>query len=147
MSNFIKIIIFTSTAFIFSTALADNLTPMKAKKAKTDSSLAKINCLEATTQLEMNECAAERFKNADDELNRLYKENLDTLTADRDNFRDMQRAWVTFRDKACFYETGPRENGGSIWPLMHLNCMEYHTKKRIEDLKMYLSCTSNDCPS
>ena len=132
--------------FIISSAQADNLHAKKAK-TKADSSLAKINCAEAETQLEMNVCSGEKFKLADEELNRLYKEKLDTLTADRESFRDMQRAWLVFRDKACFYETGPREEGGSNWPLSYAICMEYHTKKRIEDLKKYLQCTQNGCPN
>ena len=117
-----------------------------ATTAHAESPSKKLNCLEVTTQTEMNECAAERFKVADDELNRLYKEKLATLEADRESFRDMQRAWVVFRDKACLYESGPVE-GGSMWALEHFNCMEYHTKKRIDDIKMYLSCTQNGCPN
>ena len=145
MKNFFIALTCTFSIFIISSAQADNLHAKKAT-TKADNWRAKINCGEATTQLETNVCAGEQFKLADEELNRLYKEKLDTLTADRESFRDMQRAWLVFRDKACFYETGPREEGGSSWPLTDATCMEYHTKKRIEDLKMYLKCTQNGCP-
>jgi uncharacterized protein YecT (DUF1311 family) len=98
--------------------------------------------------IEINACASEQFKHADDELNRLYKEKMTALETkeSKDRLRDSQRAWVSFRDKACSYESD-QFSGGSIWPLMHFGCMERHTQKRIDDLKGYLACTENDCPN
>jgi len=145
MKNLYVALICSFSILIISSAQADN-THAKKARTKADSSADKINCDEASTQYEMNVCAGEQLRLADEELNRLYKEKLDTLTSDRESFRDMQRAWLVFRDKACFYETGPREEGGSSWPLSNAMCMEYHTKKRIEDIKKYLKCTQNGCP-
>lgn len=101
-----------------------------------------------TTQIEMNACAQEKFKHADGELNRLYKEKMAVLETkkSKDRLRDAQRAWVTFRDKACSYESD-QFSDGSIWGSMHFDCMERQTQKRIGDLKEYLVCTSNDCPN
>jgi uncharacterized protein YecT (DUF1311 family) len=147
MKNFYMVLFCTFCVFVITSTQADNL---HAKKAKTRADIsAKVNCDEASTQLEMNICAGEDFKLADEELNRLYKEKMAALeTKDsKDRLRDMQRAWVVFRDKACFYEAGPREEGGSGWLLDDAICMEYHTKKRIEDLKKYLECTQNGCPN
>ena len=147
MNNFYLALIFVLSVCFITTVQADNSIPIKARKAKdiAESPLAKSNCILAT-QREMNECTAEQFKNSDDDLNHLYKEKLEALTVNRDSFRDMQRAWLVFRDKACIYEAGPREGGGSIWPSQYFNCMKYHTKKRIEDLKKYIECTQNGCP-
>jgi uncharacterized protein YecT (DUF1311 family) len=115
MNNFYLALIFVLSVCFITTVQADNSIPIKARKAKdiAESPLAKSNCILAT-QREMNECTAEQFKNSDDDLNHLYKEKLDALTVNRDSFRDMQRAWLVFRDKACIYEAGPREGGGSI---------------------------------
>lgn len=145
MKIFCMVTLVAISLFVAATAEAGNLSAKKARKI--DRSHTNINCDEATTQFEMNECAGERLKLADEELNRLYKEKLSTLTADRESFRDMQRAWLLFRDKACLYEAGTRENAGTMWPLDYANCMEYHTNKRIEDLKMYIQCTQNGCPN
>jgi uncharacterized protein YecT (DUF1311 family) len=96
----------------------------------------------------MNDCAQDKFKHADGELNRLYKEKMAALETkeSKDRLRDSQRAWVTFRDKACSYESD-QFSDGSIWGLMHFNCMEQQTNKRIEDLKRYIACVENDCPN
>lgn len=101
------------------------------------------------TQLDMNYCAAARFKHVDDELNALYRRQLDRLetAATKSRFRDSQRAWLAFRDKSCLYQAGPREESGSTWPLENFSCMEYHTKQRLTDLKHYLACTQNGCPN
>jgi uncharacterized protein YecT (DUF1311 family) len=102
-----------------------------------------------TNQVENNDCAAESFRQADGELNTLYKEQMKRLEAapkTKDRLRDSQRAWVVFRDKACLYEAGTAEESGSMWPSENFGCMEYQTKKRIEDIKTYLACTDNGCP-
>ena len=147
MKNFYMVLFCTISICVIASVQAENIHAKKARKIA--DVLATINCDEPSTQLEMNICADKDLKLADDELNRLYKEKMAALETkeSKDRFRDMQRAWLVFIDKACFYETGPREEGGSIWPLTYAKCKEYHTKKRIEDLKGYLDCTQNGCPN
>lgn len=101
-----------------------------------------------TNQVEMNECAAASFKKADAELNKLYKMQIDRLEDEdaKQRLRDAQRAWIAFRDTACLYEAGPPDESGSIWALEHFSCLNYHTRKRIEDMKEYLACDSPPCP-
>ena len=101
------------------------------------------------TQLEMNFCAADRYKRADEELNRLYQEQINRLetAGSKTRLRDAQRAWISFRDKSCLYQAGMREESGSIWPMEYHGCMEYYTKQRIENIRKYLSCTQNGCPN
>ncbi|TFZ01846.1 lysozyme inhibitor LprI family protein [Ramlibacter humi] len=88
-------------------------------------------------QLAMNVCAAARFEEVDKELNRLYRAKLPMLRhpATRTRFRDAQRAWLAFRDAACLYEAGPREESGSIWPVEHYGCLVKHTERRIQDMR------------
>lgn len=99
-------------------------------------------------QLEMNYCDARRFEQADKEMNRLYKKQLARMQNPKsiERFRDAQRAWVTFRDKVCLYEAGPREESGSIWISSESACMTYRTELRIKDLNEYLSCDTGKCP-
>lgn len=102
-------------------------------------------------QLTMNVCASYRFEQADKALNEQYKQNLTAVKeqAAQIRLREAQRAWLVFRDKDCLADTGPREESGSIWPLLHFSCLEKHTTRRTEDLKVQAcgmqGCT-NDAP-
>ncbi len=102
-------------------------------------------------QLAMNVCANYRFEQADKALNQQYKQNLSALkeAAAQTRLREAQRAWVIFRDKDCLADTGPREESGSIWPLLHFSCMEKHTTRRTDDLKEQacgVQACANDVP-
>jgi uncharacterized protein YecT (DUF1311 family) len=97
-------------------------------------------------QLTMNMCASHRYGIADQALNQQYKL---TMQAQQDavakqRLRDAQRAWITFRDKDCLANTGLREAGGSIWPLLNYSCRERHTQHRTEDLKLQ-ACGMQGC--
>lgn len=98
--------------------------------------------------LEINQCSSFKFAEADTEMNRLYKEKLAAAKspASEKRFREAQRAWLVFRDKVCLYEAGLDKESGSSWPFHHFGCMEFYTRQRIEDLKVYLRCTTDDCP-
>ena len=100
------------------------------------------------SQLDLNYCAGDRFKNVDKELNVLYQRPLDSLKREenRNSFRDAQRAWLVFRDKSCLYEVGPRDIA-SMWPMEQSNCLTSFTKKRIEEIKGYLACSKDGCPN
>jgi uncharacterized protein YecT (DUF1311 family) len=99
-------------------------------------------------QLTMNVCAVEHFKDADNELNALFLEKMKTLTTKegKQYLQSAQRAWISFRDKDCLYQAGPKEGSGSIWALEQYSCLKYHTDRRIQDIKRYLECTQNGCP-
>lgn len=98
--------------------------------------------------LEINLCAGEKFHEADSELNALYAEklNLTKTKASKNRLRNAQRAWIAFRDTACLYEARPEKESGSIWAFHQFGCMEFYTRMRIEDFKLYLRCTTDDCP-
>lgn len=90
----------------------------------------------------MNTCAEYRFIETDLELNRLYRE-LAKRREERDvrQLRAAQQAWVRWRDANCAYESSDLE-GGSLRPLVSLNCSARLTKERIEWVLEMLSCTS-----
>src|SRR4051812_10899539 len=83
-------------------------------------------------QLAMNVCASYRSDLADKALNEQFRQNLTALkdAQAQTRLREAQRAWITFRDKDCLADTGPREESGSIWPLLHFSCLEKHTIRR-----------------
>lgn len=100
------------------------------------------------SQSQMNGCAAERLQVADAQMNQLYKQKLQSLNPkNQDLLRQSQRAWITYRDKACLYEAGPRgAESGSIWPMQDMLCRVDLTRQRNEKLKQYVQCTEGGCP-
>ncbi|MCG6573340.1 DUF1311 domain-containing protein [Pseudomonas sp. AF32] len=78
------------------------------------------DCANATTQGEMNQCAAQEKKAADDELNSLYKQ-ITARLKDNPEAKQLlvkaQRAWVGFRDAECNFSASGVE-GGSVYPVV-----------------------------
>ena len=108
------------------------------------------DCTNAITQGEMNQCAAQEKKAADDELNRLYKQ-ITARLKDNPEAKQLlikaQRAWIGFRDAECNFSASGVE-GGSVYPLIYGNCVTALTKARVETFKTYLKCKEGDlsCP-
>jgi uncharacterized protein YecT (DUF1311 family) len=96
----------------------------------------------------MNICAYQSYKKADDELNRLYQTKMAALHEDssKQRLKDAQKTWIAFRDTSCLYEIGPREESGTIWPLLQNGCLEAFTTRRVAELKTYVACTEDGCP-
>ena len=103
-----------------------------------------IDCANAVTQMEMNQCAYDVWEAADADLNAAYKRAMTLLKGwDADlpeaeqggaaALKDAQRAWVTFRDKACEVE-GYAMKGGSAEPLLVYGCMRQLTEDRTAQL-------------
>lgn len=97
-------------------------------------------------QLTMNMCASHHYGIADQVLNQQYQRTMQMQqdAVARQRLRDAQRAWITFRDKDCLANIGPREVSGSIWPLLHYSCLERHSLRRVEDLKLQ-ACGMQGC--
>jgi uncharacterized protein YecT (DUF1311 family) len=68
---------------------------------------APVDCAGAVAQPELNACASQEYRRADQALNRQYAATVRAVggedgSADRlDRLRQAQRAWVTFRDAHC----------------------------------------------
>ncbi|MFL6969680.1 lysozyme inhibitor LprI family protein [Pseudomonas alvandae] len=107
-------------------------------------------CANATTQGDMNQCAAQENKAADKELNSLYKQ-ITARLMDNAQAKQLlvkaQRAWIEFRDAECSFSASGVE-GGSVYPMIHDECITNLTKARVEALKTYLKCKEGDlsCP-
>ena len=115
----------------------------------TSSALAE-DCSSAQSQADMTACADRQFKQADAELNASYKQIMARLKDDADTSKllvSAQKAWVAFRDAECSFSSSAAI-GGSIHPMLVAQCREGLTRKRVDDLKVYLSCEEGDlsCP-
>lgn len=98
-----------------------------------------VDCTNATTTLEINECVAESYRQADAELNRVYNELIAQLNGEnREKLVTAQLAWIEFRDANCEWEAF-RFEGGTIQPSMRLGCLERLTRDRTLALQNYAS--------
>lgn len=98
-----------------------------------------IDCANAMTQFDMNQCAALEYQAADEDLNWTYQMIMDDLKernpAMAEALRDAQRKWIPYRDAACKVEAMQYE-GGSMQPLVHVSCLAGLTRQRDEDIRM-----------
>jgi uncharacterized protein YecT (DUF1311 family) len=103
-----------------------------------------VDCANAMTQSDMNACAYQDWEVQDADLNAAYVAAMDVLQLWDANLpaaekggvkamRDAQRAWITFRDKACEAE-GYAMKGGSAEPLLVYGCMARLTETRAAQL-------------
>lgn len=106
-----------------------------------------IDCGYPITQSEMNFCAQKGWVESDARLNSVYTDAIATMREiDSDlpetmkgavkALRDAQRAWISFRDRAC-EAYGFLARGGSMEPTLVYGCMATLTVKRIEELKEF----------
>ncbi len=97
--------------------------------------LAKKDCGQMATQLEMNQCAAENYGISDKELNQVYQTVMQSLDAGaKTQLTTAEERWIAFRDAECKFEAN-RFEGGSIAPLIQASCMEQITDNRIAELR------------
>ena len=95
------------------------------------------DCDNAANQNEMNRCAEDRFKTADDALNAQYKDVRKVLGDDQGAQKLLvtaQKAWIGFRDAHCAVVAHTNE-GGSMEPLMRFSCLADVTEQRTKQLK------------
>lgn len=112
-------------AFIFTAICFFWSSPLQAKE----------DCENPITQTAMNICSYEEYKKADEALNTIYQKALEHLgKEEKESFRENQRAWITYRDLTCAFETRGKESGGTIWPLIGNSCMTRLTKQRTEEI-------------
>ncbi|OAN84544.1 hypothetical protein A8B78_06705 [Jannaschia sp. EhC01] len=99
-----------------------------------------LDCTDRTalTQSALTQCAGRDLAFWDGLLNNAYQQVIATLDgAQEGNLRAAQRAWITFRDLTCDMESA-RFQGGSIAPMIELDCLARLTERRARDLETYL---------
>lgn len=101
-------------------------------------SLETIECDYAGNQAQMNACAIRDFEMADKELNTAYKQLMNSLPKSKHNELKMeQRAWLKRRDPTCQKEANKEAEGGSLWPMLYLNCRSTLTEARIKKIQKW----------
>lgn len=108
------------------------------------------DCANATSQMAMNVCADQAYRKTDAELNAAYRQINDRLKDDKDAMKllvNAQKAWLAFRDAECTFSTSASAQG-SVYPMLVAQCRDGMTRKRVEELKVYLRCEEGDlsCP-
>lgn len=112
-----------------------------------------VDCANAVTQMDMNQCAYDDWEAADADLNDAYQRAMDLLQQwDADlpkdeqggalALKEAQRAWITFRDKGCAAE-GYAMKGGSAEPLLVYGCMRQLTEDRTNQLAAMVEAYAN----
>ncbi|MHA3539631.1 lysozyme inhibitor LprI family protein [Yersinia enterocolitica] len=107
-----------------------------------------VDCKNAATQQDMNQCANSDYKKADAELNRTYKDLLaKTTVAQRPLLKSAQLTWIKYRDADCTFQSSATE-GGSVHPMIISACLTHKTEERTTQLESFLNCSEGDlsCP-
>jgi uncharacterized protein YecT (DUF1311 family) len=105
------------------------------------------------SQLQMNECAALQYKQADADLNKVYRKALQYMTDDLAraqkqgdqnqmkyeeaaiaSLKEAERAWISYRDIQC-KAAAQQYEGGSMAPMIYSQCLTTLTEHRTADLK------------
>ena len=100
-----------------------------------------LNCKNPQDQQSMNFCAEKDYQAADKKLNAVYQKIMTALDDDgyKTKLKAAERAWMTFRDTQCTFETAENE-GGSIHPMVYSGCEARLTNARTKELQEYLTC-------
>ncbi|AVT59321.1 lysozyme inhibitor LprI family protein [Pectobacterium versatile] len=110
---------------------------------------AALDCNNANTQLDMNQCAVQEYKKVDGELNRLYQNVVKRVVIEEHKalLKSAQRKWIAYRDADCEFQTFPT-TGGSVHGMVYSQCLTEKTAERVEEFKSMLRCEEGDlsCP-
>lgn len=131
-----------SAALFAATCVITATTPLSAEQIP-------ALCNDKANQTEMTQCASEALRKADAEMESALKELLAAIdTDDRKFVTEAQDTWTTYRDKECIARIGGSPNrGGTIWPMLHMECRAGLATLRTKDLKEQAACPGGrlDC--
>ena len=100
---------------------------------------AALDCANASTTIDMAQCADIDYQAADKRLNRSYGAFKKTLDAEGAKLLlESQRAWLKFRDTNCAL-AADQARGGTMAPLLTLGCLADLTAKRAKELDEFAS--------
>jgi uncharacterized protein YecT (DUF1311 family) len=105
------------------------------------------------SQRQMNDCAAFEYRQADAQLNKVYRKLMlymsdDLALAQKEgdqnqikyeqtalaSLKEAERVWLSYRDLQC-KAAGQQYEGGSMAPMIYSQCLKTLTTHRIADLK------------
>lgn len=103
-----------------------------------------LDCNNAQTQLDMNQCASTEYKKADKELNDTYQQVLKATSGEQTNLlKKAQGKWNEYRDADCKFQTYSHRDG-SINSMNVSHCLTSKTEQRTKELKEMLNCPEGD---
>ncbi|MDY6897908.1 MAG: lysozyme inhibitor LprI family protein [Cyanobacteriota bacterium] len=103
----------------------------------------RVNCKSPQTTYEMKVCAGISYEAADKKLNQVYRQLKPRLGRSQQNkLVDAQLTWIQFRDKTCAF-SGAFAEGGTLEPVLKINCLADVTERRVKDLQGYLEIVNN----
>ena len=96
------------------------------------------------TTFEMKQCSAKKFKQADDELNKVYRQLMSKLDDEghKTSLKTAQLAWLNYRDTNCDFESY-LNRGGSIYSVVVTECKTSMTTSRTRQLKEQIKQLDN----
>ena len=91
------------------------------------------------TTFEMKQCSAKKYKQADDELNKIYQQLMSKLDDEghKGALKNAQLAWLKYRDANCDFESY-LNRGGSIYSVIVTECKTSMTASRTREMKQQL---------
>lgn len=103
-----------------------------------------LDCNNASTQADINQCAAADYQKVDVQLNKAYREVYSKADATQvPQLKAAQNAWIKFRDADCSFQTSSAR-GGSMYASVLAGCLEAKTSARTEELSALLHCKEGD---
>lgn len=106
------------------------------------------DCSLMAIQTEANECIASELAIETKKINAIYHELRSRLSEDNaKKLRDIQLAWIKFKDLSCSFKASTVERGSSHSYILN-TCLLKLTKKRTSELHTLLTCVEGDlsCP-
>ena len=97
--------------------------------------IARAQCEDAKSTLQINECFAKELKKAEAEVNKIYQLTIKKLQPeDVALLRKAQRAWLAYRDAQCEAEHALC-GGGTGGPAAWMSCKVELTHQRVAEIQ------------
>ena len=124
----------------------DDITQVKEPKKEEATAPVQLqvgsDCSKSNSEVERKECLAKDYAQADQELNRVYKEAKSKVNeSEGKSLTDAQLSWITYRDKKCELETHANLGGTGYRAFLNI-CLARVTRERITELQSYLTNTN-----
>ena len=108
-----------------------------------------LDCQNPQTQTDMNQCASSDLARETKKINKTYNDFRTKLnSAQKQQLKEVQLAWIKFKDLACQFEASGIE-GGSAHSMVLASCLSEKTLQRNKELEALGNCQEGDlsCPS
>lgn len=108
-----------------------------------------LDCRNPQTQTEINQCGSSDLERETKKINKTYNDYRAKLNpAQKQDFKEVQLAWIKFKDLSCKFEASGAE-GGSMYSMVLSGCLAAKTAQRNKEIEALASCQEGDasCPA